>query len=809
MKGNTIVRYSADDSHHAHAARSGNFIRAIFADDLQSGQYGTIVTRFPPEPNGYLHIGHAKSLVLNFGIAAETGGRCHLRFDDTNPETEDSHYVESIQDVVRWLGFDWGDSLYFASDYFPQMYALAEFLIQGGRAYVDSSTEEEIRDARGTVMEPGRPTCFRDRLPEENLRLFRLMRDGAFPDGSHVLRGKIDLASENMLMRDPILYRVRHAHHYRTGDRWRIYPLYDYAHPIEDAIEEVTHSLCTLEFENNRPLYDWVVAGWQDFVRSRGGVPAWPRQYEFARLKLDYTVLSKRKLLELVEGEYVSGWDDPRMPTLAGLRRRGFTPEAVRAFCELIGVAKTESRVDAGKLEYTIRSDLNHVAPRVLCVLKPLKVVITNYPRGDSEEIAAPYFPHDVPKEGSRSLPFSRELFIDRDDFSENPPKGFYRLSPGAEVRLRHAYIIRCHEFVRDESGEISEVRCTHDPKSRGGKAPDGRVGRGTIHWVSARHALPCEVRLYERLFTVPDPETGEDDFTAYLNPESLVVVKGARIEPSVRSDPAGSRYQFERLGYFCSDTLQSAPDALVFNRTVTLRDSWAKRKPQGRGAGSRRQSRKLEGRVDRAGSEGEAVVAATLPAGVGLPEFVGASPSRVDAPEQEARAVRYAEDFGIRHEDAVLLTRDLPTAELFEAALIESASPRAVANWIIHELPRAGPRPTSTASLVEGGPLGQLVAMVEQGTLSRSAGREVLVEMARTGEPPAAIVERRNLRQESNAEALSPVVEEVIAAHQDKVMEYRGGRVGLIGFLVGQVMQRTAGRANPKVARELLERRI
>ena len=804
------MKHVVDGSHHTLAARPGDFIRAIVADDLRSGAYDTVVTRFPPEPNGYLHIGHAKSIVLNFGIAAETGGRCHLRFDDTNPETEDAHYVESIQDAVRWLGFDWGEQLYFASDYFEEMYRLAEFLIQEGKAYIDSSTEEEVREARGTVTGPGRPTRFRDRPVEESLNLFRRMRAGEFPDGSQVLRGKIDLASPNMLLRDPILYRVRHAHHYRTGDRWRIYPLYDYAHPIEDAIEGVTHSLCTLEFENNRPLYDWVVAGWQDFARSRSEVPARPRQYEFARLNLDYTVLSKRKLLELVAGGYVGGWDDPRMPTLAGLRRRGFTPESIRAFCELVGVAKTESRVDVGKLEYTVRGDLNQVAPRVLCVLKPLRVVITNYPAGESEEIEAPSFPHDVPKEGSRKLPFSRELFIDRDDFSEDPPKGFYRLSAGGEVRLRHAYIIRCHEVVRDGAGEVVELRCTHDPESRGGTAPDGRVVRGTIQWVSARHALPCEVRLYDRLFTVAAPEAEEDDFKAYLNPESLVVVKDARIEPSVRSDPAGSRYQFERLGYFCSDPLENAPDALVFNRTVTLRDTWARRRPhERRERGGPRQPRKPEGRVDRAGSEGEAIVAATRPAGVDLPEFVGASPSRVQAPEQEARAVRFAEEFEIPREDAELLARDSFTADLFETALDAGASPRMVANWIIHELPRACPRPTLASYPVGGGPFGQLVAMVEQGTISSSAGREVLAELVRTGEVPAAIVERRGLRQESGPEALAPVVDEVLAAHRDKAVEYRSGRQGLMGFFIGQVMQRTAGKANPKVVRGLLEQRL
>ncbi|MBA3970520.1 MAG: glutamine--tRNA ligase/YqeY domain fusion protein, partial [Gemmatimonadetes bacterium] len=489
---------------------SRDFIREIIDEDLRSGKHGgRIVTRFPPEPNGYLHIGHAKSIALNFGIAAETGGRCHLRFDDTNPETEDIHYVESIIDVVKWLGYDWGPHLYFAADYFDDMYAYAEFLVQEGMAYVDSSTEEEIRELRGTVTEPGRPSTYRDRSPEENLELFRRMRAGEFGNGAHVLRAKIDLSAPNMLLRDPVIYRIRHAHHYRTGDRWCVYPLYDYAHPIEDAIEGITHSLCTLEFENNRALYDWVVEGWQHFERSRGRVPYQPRQYEFARGNLEYTVVSKRKLLELVKGGHVSGWDDPRMPTLAGLRRRGVTPEAIRAFWERMGIAKTENRIEIGALEFAIRDDLNPRVPRVLCVLRPLRVTITNYPEDQTEQLEAPYYPHDVPREGTRKLPFSRVLYIDRDDFMEKPPKGYFRLAPGREVRLRYAYMITCNEVVRDSTGEVVELRCTYDPETRGGHAPDGRTVKGTIHWVSAEHSLSCEVRLYDRLFAVPNPDEG------------------------------------------------------------------------------------------------------------------------------------------------------------------------------------------------------------------------------------------------------------------------------------------------------------
>ena len=457
------------------------------------------------------------------------------------------------------------------------MYAFAEYLVAQGEAYVDSASEEEIRELRGTVNEPGRRSRFAERTPEESLDLFRRMRAGEFEDGAHVLRGRIDMAAANMLLRDPVLYRIRHAHHYRTGDAWCIYPLYDYAHPIEDAIEGITHSFCTLEFDNNRALYDWAVERWQGFERSRGREPARPHQYEFARGNVEYMVTSKRKLLELVKASHVSGWDDPRMPTLAGLRRRGATPESIRAFWEGVGVAKAENLIELSRLEHAIRDDLNHRAPRVLCVLKPLRVVLTNYPEGQTEELDASYWPHDVPKEGSRPLPFSRELFIDRDDFMESPPKGFYRLSPGAEVRLRYGYVIRCDEVVKDERGEVVELRCSYDPETRGGNTPDGRQVKGTIQWVSAAHAVTCEVRLYDRLFTVPDPDAGEGDFKDYLNPDSLVVLRDAVVEPSVRGDAPGSHYQFERLGYFCSDRVESTADALVFNRTVTLRDTWAK----------------------------------------------------------------------------------------------------------------------------------------------------------------------------------------------------------------------------------------
>jgi glutaminyl-tRNA synthetase len=553
------------------AAARKDFLREKVAEDAASGRFGRpIHTRFPPEPNGFLHIGHAKSICLNFGIAREFSGRCNLRFDDTNPTTEDVRYVEAIREDVRWLGFEWNEER-FASDYFERLYDIAEDLVRAGKAYVDSESEEAIREGRGTVTVPGRASPFRERSVGENLDLLRRMRAGAYPDGAHVLRAKIDMAHPNMLMRDPLLLRIRHASHYRRGTDWCVYPLYDFAHGLSDAFEGITHSLCTLEFKDNRELYDWLV--------REAGFERPPEQTEFARLELDYTVLSKRKLLRLVVEGHVTGWDDPRMPTIAGLRRRGVTPEAIRAFADTIGVARSDARIELGILEHAVRDDLNLRVPRVMAVARPLRLVITNYPEDLVETLDAPLYPHDVPKTGSRPVPFSRELWIERDDFMEDPPRKFFRLAPGREVRLRYGYLVTCTDVVKDASGEVVEVRCTYDPATRGGDAPDGRRVQGTIHWVSAAHALDCELRLYDRLFVVPDPDAVPEgqDFVASLNPSSLVTLTGAKVEPSVAEDPPGTRYQFERTGYFISDTRDSRPGALVFNRTVALRDSWAK----------------------------------------------------------------------------------------------------------------------------------------------------------------------------------------------------------------------------------------
>ncbi|MEM6794987.1 MAG: glutamine--tRNA ligase/YqeY domain fusion protein, partial [Acidobacteriota bacterium] len=558
---------STSEASTSEASKPLDFVREKIRADLESGRYASVLTRFPPEPNGYLHIGHAKSICLNFGVAEQFGGRCNLRFDDTNPSTEDPEYVESIQRDVRWLGFDFGEGPLFASDYFERMYELAEDLVRRGKAYVDSSDGEQIRERRGTVTEAGVNSPYRDRPASESLDLLRRMRAGEFEDGSHVLRAKIDMAANNMLMRDPLLFRIRHQHHYRQGDAWCLYPMYDYAHCLEDAFEGITHSLCTLEFENNREVYDWVLdhAG---FEAPR------PEQTEFARLKLGYTMLSKRRLLKLVEDGHVDGWDDPRMPTLSGLRRRGYTPEAIRAFCERIGVTRTYNVIDVALLEHAQRDDLNHRAPRVMAVLDPLPVVIENYPEGQVEEMEASYWPHDVPKEGSRAVPFSRRLLIERSDFEEDPPAGFRRLAPGREVRLRYGYVVRCERAIKNDAGEVVELRCTYDPDSRGGQPRDGRKIAGTIHWLEADRSISAEVRLYDRLFTSENPD-GEERFEDHLNPHSLVTRPGARVEPSLAELAPGSHVQFERHGYFFTDPQESAADSLVFNRTVTLRDTW------------------------------------------------------------------------------------------------------------------------------------------------------------------------------------------------------------------------------------------
>lgn len=554
-----------------------NFIRAIVAEDVKANKNGgKVLTRFPPEPNGYLHIGHAKSICLNFGIAAEFGGLCNFRFDDTNPGKEEVEYVESIMADVHWLGFDWEDRLFYASDYFERLYDWAVELIESGKAYVCSLTAKEIREYRGTLTQPGKDSPYRNRPVAESLDLFRRMRAGEFEDGVHVLRAKIDMASPNLNMRDPVIYRIRHVAHHRTDDEWCIYPMYDFAHGLSDSIEGITHSICTLEYEDHRPLYDWFL--------DELTVPCHPQQIEFARLNLSHTVMSKRKLLQLVQEGHVNGWDDPRMPTLAGIRRRGYTPEAIRNFCEVIGVGKRDSTVDVGLLEYCIREDLNRRAPRVMAVMHPLRVVIDNYPEGQTEELEAINNPEDASM-GTRKVPFSRVIYIEQDDFMEDPPKKFYRLAPGREVRLRYAYFVKCVDVVKDDRGNVIELHCTYDPATRGGGSPDGRNVKATLHWVSAEHSVSAEVRLYDHLFLRANPNDDSDglDFKAHLNPNSLEVLKGCHVEPGLAGAAPGSRYQFERQGYFCVDP-DSSREELVFNRTVTLRDTWAKIMKSGQG---------------------------------------------------------------------------------------------------------------------------------------------------------------------------------------------------------------------------------
>jgi glutaminyl-tRNA synthetase len=570
-----LLGMASDETSSPHRL---DFIREIVRDDLASGKHATTITRFPPEPNGYLHIGHAKSICLNFGLAVEnasSGARCHLRFDDTNPTKEEQEYVDSIQEDVRWLGFDWGEHLYFASDYFAWFEGCARHLIANGLAYVDEQSAEEIRATRGTLTEPGSPSPWRDRPVEESLDIFSKMKAGEIGEGAAVLRARIDMASANLNLRDPVLYRVIHAGHHHAGDSWKMYPMYDFAHPLEDAFEDITHSLCTLEFEDHRPLYDWVIENCQPAIARIRGHECRPRQIEFARLNLTYTVMSKRKLLKLVQENHVSGWDDPRMPTISGLRRRGVPPEAIRQFCRVIGMTKTTSLSDIALLEHAVREVLNKSAPRYMAVLDPIRVELTNWDENRVESLVAALNPED-PEAGERAMPFGRELFIERDDFMENPPKGYFRLSPGGEVRLRHAWIIRCDEVIKDETGRVTGLRCSVDHDTLG-KNPEGRKVRGVIHWVSAAHAVACEVRLYDRLFQVEEPDAMPGEFTNYLNPSSLAL-QTAMVEPALAAVAVPeTRVQFERIGYFCADRIDSSPQKPVFNRTLTLRDSWAK----------------------------------------------------------------------------------------------------------------------------------------------------------------------------------------------------------------------------------------
>ncbi len=732
------------------AAERNDFIRDIIDEDLRTGRHTRVATRFPPEPNGYLHIGHAKAFCVDFGIARDYQGTCNLRYDDTNPTKEDVEYVESIERDVRWLGFE-PAAVLFSADYFPRMYELAERLVREGKAYVDDLTDEQIKEYRGTLSEPGKPSPFRDRSVDENLALLRKMKAGELPDGACVLRAKIDLASPNMKMRDPLLYRIRHAHHHRTGDQWVIYPMYDYAHPLEDAIEGITHSICTLEFENNRELYDWV-------IENTGPWSPRPRQYEFARLALEYTVMSKRKLRQLVEDGHVRGWDDPRMPTLAALRRKGYSPEAIRTFCDMIGVAKANSMVDIGKLEYCVRDDLNQHAPRALGVLRPIEVEVT----GDvgASEVDAPYFPPDVGKPGSRKLPVGAHIFIERDDWSDAPPADWKRLGPGRTVRLRHGYCIAADEVVaRDHDGNVTKIRA---------HVVDGAKGAGVIHWVDAATSVPAEIRLYDRLFKVPKPEEGGGDFLEHLDPHSLEVVTTARLEKSLASAAVGSRWQLERVGYFIVDE-DTKPGSLVLNRIITLRDE--------RIAVAAAPTEKKEN-----------VKAKTRPKSKSPQEYRAEARAR-DA--ELAAAYANAQSLGLSADHADLVTGDRDTAALF-AETAAKGHPELVAKWMINELPRAlGGKELAEAKL-DAPRFAELIALVADGKLTGSSAKSVLAEMVATGKKASEVGAGATAGQAISPAELEAKVEAVIRGNPDKWNQYRAGKDGLRGFFVGQVMKST-----------------
>ncbi len=771
-----------------------DFLREIVRRDVESGRYaGRVVTRFPPEPNGYLHIGHAKSICLNFGIAQEFGGVCHLRFDDTNPETEDPEYVQSIQADVRWLGFDWQDQLFFASDYYEQLYQFAAQLIRDGKAYVDSLNEEEIRRYRGTITEAGQPSPYRTRTVTENLDLFVRMRAGEFADGAHVLRAQGNLAAPNMKMRDPLLYRIRHISHYRTGDDWCIYPMYDFAHPLSDAIEGITHSLCTLEFENNRAIYDWLLDSL--FAEPR------PHQYEFARLNLDYMVMSKRKLLQLVEEKYVSGWDDPRMPTIAGLRRRGYTPESIRAFATRIGVDKTNSRVQIEVLEDAIRDDLNARAPRAMAVLRPLKVTITNYPEGQVEWIEAPFWPRDIDKEGARQVPLTRAVYIEQTDFSEEPPDGWTRLRPGGEVRLRHAYFIRCDEVIKDpNSGAVNELRCSYDADSMGKTIGAERKKSTAIQWVAAEYAVPAEVRLYGRLLAVADPDTAEEDksFKDFLNPQSIEVLKHSLVEPSLAQTPPGERFQFVRHGYFVADSVDSRPGALVFNRIVELPNAFAKA---------------LNKQTDEQSAQTDARPAASKTKETDAGATGSISDERARARSANSllaeRYTYYTEVLGLTPEAADVLTGDEAVVHFYDAALAVYNNPKAIANWVGNEVLRELKGQTVDELPFTAIELAELVKLTDQQTITTAAAKSVFAMMLAEGGAPGAIVRRLGLDQTLAADELQTVVDQVLAALPAKVAEYQSGKTSLLGMFTGQVLKATGGKADPQTVQAVLKDRL
>jgi glutaminyl-tRNA synthetase len=766
---------------------SKDFLRLKVEEDLNAGKYQEVVTRFPPEPNGFPHIGHAKSIAINFGIARDYKGHCNLRMDDTDPTKEDTRYVEALKDAVKWLGFDWGESVYYTSDYFSKLYSYAIELIKMGKAYVDSLDEEAIREYRGTVTQPGRRSEYANRSVEENLDLFERMKKGEFKDGEHVLRAKIDMSAANMKMRDPLLYRIRHAHHYRAGNEWAIYPMYDFAHCLSDYIEGVTHSICTLEFENNRDIYDWV-------LDTLGLEPPRPYQHEFARLGINYTVMSKRKLLELVEGNYVKGWDDPRMPTIAGYKRRGYTPESILNFCDQIGIAKANSTVDVSQLEFCIRDDLNTKVPRVMCILDPIKVTIENYANKDDkdnkdnkdfEELDASYYPHDVPKEGSRILPFSKEIYIERDDFMENPPKGYYRLTPEQPVRLKHAYIIACKEVIKDAEGNITEIKAEYFPESKSGNDTSGIKVKSAIQWVSAPHAKKAEVRLYDRLFKDETPEGLEN-----LNPDSLKIIKEALIEPAVINDKVDERFQFERQGYFYADPVDYSDENPVFNKIVGLKDSWAKKtaKKPSDTTGSNKASKQETKEAKKIQIDGEVVPMTEV---------------------EQARFDKYTKELKLNSEVANTLARDEYLSKFYEEALSVLNSPINLSNMISNEVARELKVKSVEELKFSPAQMAELVKIVDEGIISNKIAKQVYEEMVQTGENPTQIVEAKGLVQISDPALIEPIIDEVIAKNQEMKEKFQAGNTKLLGFFVGQVLKNTGGKANPQVVNQLVAQKL
>lgn len=747
-------------------SESKDFLRTIVEEDLKSGKYKEVITRFPPEPNGFPHIGHAKSICINFGIAKDYNGHCNLRMDDTNPTKEDTKYVEALKDAVQWLGFDWGENVYFTSDYFSKIYDYAIKLIKMNKAYVDSLTEEEIREYRGTVTQAGKRSIYANRSIEENLNLLERMKNGEFKDGEHVLRAKIDMSAANMKMRDPLLYRIRHAHHFRTADDWCIYPMYDFAHCLSDYIEGVSHSICTLEFENNRDIYDWLL----DTLELK--LPR-PYQHEFARLGINYTVMSKRKLLELVNGEYVNGWDDPRMPTIAGYKRRGYTKESILNFCDQIGIAKANSMVDVAQLEFCIRDDLNKKVPRVMCVMNPLKVTIENYE--GSEEIDAPYYPHDVPKDGSRKLPFSKNIYIEHDDFMENPPKGYFRLTPEQPVRLRHGYIIACKEVIKDSSGKIIEIKAEYYPESKSGSDTSGIKVNSAIQWVSAKEAKTVELRVYDRLFKNEAPEGLED-----LNPDSLKIIKNALVEPAVISDKIDERFQFERQGYFYADPIDYTDEKPVFNKIVGLKDSWAKKT-----------------------KKEETTPKITNKTQVEKVQVVGSVEPMND--EQQKLFDNYTNNLGLNSEVSNILARDKDLSNFYKESLIIINSPITLANIVVNEVARELKQMEVSQIKFTPIQIAELVKMIDDEIISSKIAKDVFEEMVKSGIDPRQIVKDKGLTQISDPSEISPIIDGIIAKNPDNVAKFKAGNTKLLGFFVGQVLKETGGKANPQVVNELV----